>query len=182
MPANSVPQIPLEYLKSRLDYRNNRFYWKPVLTLTSRYKTWNTRFSGKRAGYLSPNGYWNIGIIIGGEKRTFGEHRLIWLWRHGYWPKGEIDHEKGVRDHNWIDDLRDVTHSENLKNQKMRKNNTSGVMGVSWYKRKKKWESYIQIDQKKVRLGYFSDKFDAICARKSAEIKNGYHANHGRTK
>ena len=32
---------------------------------------------------------------------------------------------------------------------------------------------------KDIDLGCFKDKFEAICARKSAEFKYGFHMNHG---
>ena len=33
----------------------------------------------------------------------------------------------------------------------------------------------------RVNIGTYEDKGDAIIARKSAEIKYGFHANHGRS-
>lgn len=50
-------------------------------------------------------------------------------------------------------------------------NNTSGKTGVSWYKSRNKWEVYIWLNKKKIRLGYFSDKEDAIAVREEAEKK-----------
>jgi len=35
---------------------------------------------------------------------------------------------------------------------------------------------------KAVHLGFFDDKDDAIAARKAANIKYGFHANHGAAK
>ena len=52
----------------------------------------------------------------------------------------------------------------------MSKNNTSGVTGVHWHKVKKKWEATITEGKKKY-LGIFTNKEDAIKARKEAEIK-----------
>lgn len=44
-------------------------------------------------------------------------HRLAWLYVHGEWPQREIDHKDNVRHHNWIGNLRDVSHSVNMQNQ-----------------------------------------------------------------
>lgn len=49
--------------------------------------------------------------------------------------------------------------------------NTSGVTGVNWLKKNKKWRAYITVGNKQVHLGSFENKEDAIKARKEAEIK-----------
>ena len=56
-----------------------------------------------------------------------------------------------------------------MMNKTLLKNNTSGVTGVSWNRRKEEWESYITIDDKRKGLGYFSNFDDAVAARKAAE-------------
>jgi len=58
--------------------------------------------------------------------------------------------------------------------------NTSGTMGVSWYKDRKKWYARISSDDEVIFLGMFDHKEDAIAARKAAEVKYGYHPNHGK--
>lgn len=45
----------------------------------------------------------------------------------------------------------------------------SKFTGVSWARREKKWRAYINVNGDRTELGWFSDRFDAICARKSAE-------------
>lgn len=55
--------------------------------------------------------------------------------------------------------------------QKMRSDNTSGIKGVSWDKKNQKWEANIHFRGKKIRLGRFIEKQDAIGARKEAEEK-----------
>ena len=44
-------------------------------------------------------------------------------------------------------------------------------MGVSWSKLEQKWKAYIKINQQMIHLGTFTDKEDAIVARKNAELK-----------
>ena len=56
-------------------------------------------------------------------------------------------------------------------NIKMNKNNKSGVKGVSWSKKTKKWEAHIKFKKKKIHLGLYEHKQDAIKARKLAEEK-----------
>ena len=89
---------------------------------------------------------------------------------HGVDPlEKDIDHKDRDPLNNKISNLRLATRKENCANQKIRKNNTSGVTGVLWNKSKGKWEAWI----KKVYLGCFLNKEDAIKARKEAELK--YH-------
>jgi hypothetical protein len=54
-------------------------------------------------------------------------------------------------------------------------------MGVGFDKKSGLWVARITIDGKPVHLGSFSNKDDAISARKDAEVKSGFHKNHGRS-
>jgi len=158
-----------EKLKLLLDYdqETGLFLWG--VTLGCRAK------KGNRAGGLDRCGYIEIGI----NGRQYKAHRLAWLYVYGVWPEF-IDHINHVRDDNRIINLRSVSRQENSKNRKINHNNTSGVCGVYRYKSSMKWVSLICVDTKLVNLGYFNDFFEACCVRKSAEIKHGYHENHGK--
>lgn len=52
----------------------------------------------------------------------------------------------------------------------VRRNNSSGVSGVSWDRRIERWAAYINPNRRKRHLGHFDDFFEAVCARKSAEL------------
>jgi len=67
--------------------------------------------------------------------------------------------------------LRWATRVEQSTNRRMFKSNTSGVTGVYWTKSMGKWLARISVNNKKINLGYYVDKVDAINARKLAEIK-----------
>lgn len=108
-------------------------------------------------------------------------HCLAWLYMTDVWPKDQIDHINHIRDDNRFVNLREATSQENNRNASLRKDNTSGVTGVKWYKRYGKWNAQIRINGKDKNLGYFDDKFEAICIRLSANNKHGYHPNHGAT-
>lgn len=92
-------------------------------------------------------------------------------------PDGMIvDHKKHPpRNEKKVDNrksnLEIKTASQNNINSSMYLNNTSGTKGVSWNKRFQKWMAYIQVDKKRMHLGYFDNKNDAIRTRKEAEIK-----------
>lgn len=108
-------------------------------------------------------------------------HRLIWLYVYGVWPTGEIDHIDQDRSNNRIDNLRDVSKRVNLRNKPKYKSNRSGVTGVNSLKSGKGWFVIINAEVGvRKHMGSFNDKFEAICCRKSAENKYGYHSNHGK--
>lgn len=60
-------------------------------------------------------------------------------------------------------------HQQNMRNQSLRKNNTSGNTGVHFNKKRNKWESYIMVDGEKIWLGCYENKEDAIKARLDGE-------------
>jgi hypothetical protein len=105
---------------------------------------------------------------------------VIWCHVYGEWPEKNlvIDHINGDEKDNRIQNLRLVTHSENNKNSSRPKSNTSGVIGV--HKKRGKWIAQIQENYKKITVGSFDSFEDAVKARKEAELKYGFHENHGR--
>jgi len=130
---------------------------------------------GELAG--GDNGFGYLQIRINGE--LYLSHRLACLYMTGKWPEF-TDHINHIRsDNRWIN-LREVTCTENHKNMTLRADNLSGVIGVCFCNRDKAWLSYINVEKKRKPLGYFKDKFEAICARMSANNKYNFHENHGR--
>ena len=128
-------------------------------------------------GVVDDGGY----LIITINKKKHRSHRLAFLYMTGNWP-AQIDHINHNRtDNRWVN-LRNVTHTENQRNRTINKNNKSGVTGVHKCKSAKKWRAKIKSKGLDIHLGYFDDKFEAICARKSADRRYGYHSNHGQGK
>lgn len=134
---------------------------------------------GSTAGtiYRSQAGREYIQINICG-RLMFG-HRLAYLYMTGSDPY-QIDHIDGNGLNNKWDNLRNVTPQENLRNQKLNAKNTSGQMGVWLIKKRQKWCAEIKVNSKKIHLGTFARKSEAIKARKHAERKYNFHPNHGR--
>lgn len=84
--------------------------------------------------------------------------------------KGDIvDHINRNKKDNRVANLRITDKSVNALNSKMRKDNTSGCRGVWYRKDTGKWVAEIIKNSKKIGLGHFADKQDAINARRQAE-------------
>jgi hypothetical protein len=70
-----------------------------------------------------------------------------------------------------FEDGRVCTFRENRMNHSRFKNNTSGYSGVTYRKEKNQWIARITVNYKRIFLGYFETKEEAIKARKQAERK-----------
>lgn len=119
---------------------------------------------GTIAGARHSGGY--IRIYVRG--REYYGHRLAWLFVHGDWPPEQIDHINGIRTDNRIDNLRPASATENLRNTKRRKNNTSGCKGVSQHSTSRRWRARIVVNRVENHLGFFDTKEEAIAAYKHA--------------
>ena len=130
------------------------------------------------SGYLSKSGYIKLSIL----SYPFLAHRLAWLYVYGNFPKNQIDHINQCRSDNRIENLREVTNKDNMKNSTKRIDNKSGQVGVSWHKNRLKWRAFITVDGKQISLGYYLQYHEAVNARKLAEVAYGFHENHGSKK
>jgi hypothetical protein len=82
---------------------------------------------------------------------------LAWFFVYGEFPVKLLDHIDEVRHHNWIDNLRECTNSQNLENvTPINSRNTSGYKGVCWNKQEEKWVAQLSINKKQRTLGYYS--------------------------
>lgn len=136
---------------------------------------WNARYAGCDAlSCLNQDGYLH-GNILG---KTVRAHRAIWAMTHGEWPAGEVDHINGDPADNRQVNLRDVPHSHNVKNVRMRQDNTSGATGV--YQRESgKWRAWINVDGKRISCGDHATFSRAVAARAEAKKVHGFTDRHG---
>ena len=143
-------------------------------------RAWNAKHVGKPAfAKKLANGYL-AGRVLGIPAVA---HRVVWAMATGQWlqpwPAEQIDHINGNREDNRLENLRVVTASANCRNQRLRQNNRSGVMGVHWDRQHGKWVARIELAEGRKFLGRFTTKADAVAARKSAERQHNFHPNHG---
>lgn len=129
--------------------------------------------------------YINDGYLrVGFKGRGYFAHRIIWGILHPEDPIAdgeEIDHIDHNRTNNRPENLRKVPGIDNRRNKTKDHRNTSGTTGVGWHSYHKKWQAKISVDGVRVYLGLFHSLDDAIAARKAAEIKYGFHKNHGKS-
>lgn len=122
---------------------------------------------GDIAGTLGELGYRHVQI---GRKR-YRAHRLAWLLTHGELPPSGIDHINGDKTDNRLANLRLATQAENLQNLGVKRNNTSGHPGVSWFKPVGKWRARIVVARKEHSLGYFDSLEQAAAAYIEAKTR-----------
>lgn len=173
----------LETLHSLIDYdpdagritfkRRDRVYFET----DRQFATWNSRFAGRPAVNVAHSHGYLVGRV---NSQMYKAHRLAFALHYGRWPEGEIDHINGDKSDNRISNLREVSTLRNGKNRPKQANNTSGVTGVAYSAAKRKWFARIKVSQKLIHLGYFESMPEAVSARRSAEIKFGFSARHGK--
>ena len=137
-------------------------------------RLWNERYADKEAFTCMSYGYRTGSVLASNYKAQ----RIIWKMETGVDPD-HIDHVNGTRSDNRLLNLRDVTITENAKNRKIPTNNKTGVIGVyRWaHGRNVYW---VATSPEKTDTTYFHCVGQAIAARRAAEIKHGFHPNHGR--
>ena len=169
-------EITAEIVRELLDYapETGVFVWRERSGVPG---WWNTRFAGTAAGTRAARGYVRICI----DSKTRPAHRLAWLWTHGVWVE-ELDHINHDRADNRIANLRPVSRSANAQNRTLGICNTSGTIGVHKEAARSVWKATITVSGKAVFLGRFSDKQQALDARKNAERLYGFHENHGKAR
>lgn len=134
----------------------------------------NARYTGELAGTLRSDGYRCVSLF----NTPFTESRLVWAWVYLEWPDGEIDHRNGDTQDNRIENLRLATRKQNARNQGVRRNNRTGLKGVSYDVARRGYRAQIQFDGKKVNLGTYPTAQGAAEAyREAARVHHAEFAD-----
>lgn len=123
-------------------------------------------------GSLHHMGYRNFRF----KNRTETFHRAVWIWHYGRLGKF-VDHIDGNRTNNRIENLREVTQSQNGWNSKTPASNTHGVKGLYWDKRDSLW--YCAVKANGVRKKIYS-KHKHIVLEKLKNLRKEMHGVYGR--
>jgi len=142
-----------------------------ILHYDARRGVWRWRVSrgtagkGSVAGCIQSDGYRHICI----NGKQYKSSRLAWFYIRGYFPENQVDHINRVRDDDRWENLREVSQQCNNRNCGIRKDNASGIRGVSWYKQTGKWLVQVAVNGKRKHLGYHDDFTEAVAYRLAAE-------------
>ena len=121
---------------------------------------------GSIAGNNDSDGYQQVQY----KRKFYRVSRIVYEMFHGKIPEEkEIGYKSKIRTDSRISNLRIATHSEHLRNGLIRRNNTSGVVGVTWNKGKRKWTAQLGVLNRIIYLGSFTSKSEAIAARLAGE-------------
>jgi len=141
--------------------------------------TWKKKIAncvkiGSETGCVQSNGYMLIGI----DGKRYLAHRLAFIYMIGNVPDyvDHINHNK--IDNRWGNLAKSCVFG-NARNQSKHSDNTSGANGVYWHKGKNKWHATYRMEGRNYHVGYFDTVAAAAKARKAADIKYGFHPNHG---
>lgn len=119
---------------------------------------------------LMGKGYVRRGVRIGNKNKTIALHREI--MKH---PEGkEIDHINHNKLDNQKSNLRICSHQENLRNQKIRIDNSTGFKGVCYrynLSKTRPWQARIFFNGKDNHLGLFATKEEAVFTYSTFAIK-----------
>lgn len=121
--------------------------------------------AGKALGRVHRLGY--LQIFFAGKLHY--AHRLAWLYIHGQWPEGEIDHLNGDKSDNRLANLRVVSRQENMQNvqrKPTRGKSSSEYLGVSRDGRMKTrpWRATVYLNGRNHDCGYWETEAQAHAA------------------
>ncbi len=150
--------ITYEEVRESFYYNDGHLYWKKT---------------NRIAGTTTVEKYRRIHY----KGKQYKGHRLIFLWHHGYLPKN-IDHKDGDTLNNKIENLREATHAENMRNSKKPRHNKSGVKGVCWCPRVSKWRATCYVNYKQFHVGHYDSLEEATKA--VSDFREKYHGEFAR--
>ena len=121
----------------------------------------NGKRKGRRAGNIRPRGYRYIRLRNDHDRCFYFEHRLIFKMFNGFDPN-VVDHLDRNPSNNKFNNLRSVSHTQNIVNSKLRVTNKSGYRNVYWDKSIRRWVVKIDRERKVVHHSIHKDKAEAI--------------------
>lgn len=127
---------------------------------------------GEIAGTKQLRGYWRVQVRYEGEIIKCLAHRLVYAMSTRRNIDGVlIDHIDGVNKQNILSNLREASHSENMRNRAKSKTKcTSKYLGVYLCSRSNKWRVGIKSNQEKIDLGRYESEEEAAMVYNRAAL------------
>jgi hypothetical protein len=148
------------YLISILNYDPDTGIWRWLVDRNNHMK------AGDIAGNVNKTGYRIIGI----NGKQYLSSRLAYFYMTGEWPEKTMDHMNQVKDDDRWENLEQKDDTEQMHNQGMRKDNTSGVKGIHFENRDKVWVGQIRHYRKTYKKNFHTFE-EAVAWRKEMETK-----------
>lgn len=167
MKANRLPSK--EYLNRTFTYdpESGDLYWKSRDDVPA---CVNSRFAGKVVGTPNSNG---LGVRLNGI--SYAVHRIIYAMIADdiLTDDDEIDHIDLCHFNNSWDNLRKVTHQQNMFNRNAQCNSSSGIKCIDILPSGK-----FRVRVSGLHIGCYSDMEDAVESAQDAILQ--FHREHGR--
>ena len=107
------------------------------------------------------------------NRRTIRMHIEIWERHNGSIPEGfTVDHQNRDGLDNRLENLRLATPAQQAMNVGPNRNTSSQYKGVSWRRNGSKWVAQIQLDGRKLSVGYFDSEIEAAVAYDMAALEH----------
>ena len=127
-------------------------------------------FNNKNKHY---NDYGGRGITICDEWKDDVKSFYTWAISNGYEENKGLSIDRIDNDGDYSPkNCRWTTPTIQSRNQRIRKNNTSGYRGVSYFKRDGNYHAYIKVKPKRINLGSFSTAVEGAIAYNNYIIEN----------
>lgn len=127
----------------------------------------------KRRWQLSAAGYAITQFQVNGKSRTVSMHRFVMNAQHGM----AVDHINGNRLDNRKLNLRVITNAENCQNlHGARSDSSTGIRGVFWSKKERRYRVRIWVRGKPISCGYFATLAEADAAAREARSRMMTHS------
>lgn len=120
-----------------------------------------------RTWYQDKDGYLVSYYFYAGKRRCVRFHRIV---MHAQ-PHQFVDHINKKKADNRKKNLRCCKRIENDRNRSVYSTNNSGVTGVHFDRKRNRWVASISYNNKRIFIGRFYQKEDAIKARLEKEIE-----------
>lgn len=120
--------------------------------------------TGRELTGLSGAGYRMVQFRLNGYQCKYLAHHVAWFFEYGVWPAKDLDHINRDRTDNRIENLREVSRAENLRNKgSLSSDRQTSYDCVSWHKANRKWQARVpyKLDRKRPRVGYFNTDKEA---------------------
>ena len=158
-------QLTKDYLHTLFEYKDGNLIYKISSGSKKKGSLVNTQHS---------SGYIRCKI----NKKQYLAHRIIYMMHHGYMPD-IVDHIDGNKSNNKITNLRPATKSQNQQNCKIYTTSSTGIKGVRWNNKHKKYVVRVQANNK--RYTWYVEDLE-LAELVAMEARDKYHkqfSNHG---